>query len=97
MDESLLHEALARELIRRIQVMRSKLNLQMEERARVRISTKDEELLTAITKMREYIEGETRAEVSVDQPSGTGLSQEWDIDGKKVVIELAKQEASSTQ
>ncbi len=94
-DESLLHEALARELIRRIQVMRSKLNLQMEERARVRISTKDEELLAAITKMREYIEGETRAEVSVDQPSGVGLSQEWDIDGKKVVIELAKQEAAN--
>jgi len=90
MDESLLYEALARELIRRIQVMRSKLNLQMEERAKARVSTKDEEMLTAVNRMKSYIEGETRTEILIEQPSGSGLMQEWDIDGKKVVIELSR-------
>ncbi len=90
-DERLYMEALAREVIRRIQAMRSKARLNVEERVRVYIATKDEELLRAIREFERYISEEVRAiELKLEEPPQGAFTMDWDIEDKRVRIGIER-------
>ncbi len=86
LDRELLLEALSREVIRRIQVMRNKANLNVDEYIEVSISTDDPEVKTAVETMKEYIMKEVRARKLTEVFSDNMLVMEWDIEGAKVKI-----------
>jgi len=90
LDRELYYEALAREIIRRVQVMRNKANLNVDEFIEVGLKTEDEELREAVSNHRNYIREEVRALTIGDDCSDTLLSQEWNIEGKKVWICIGK-------
>ncbi len=90
-----LADGLARDLIRRIQVMRKELNLPIDERIRVAISC-PEDVLELIEMRKNYIAGEVRAEELkvTSEPMRAEelleLTREWEIDDIKVVITVGK-------
>ena len=88
-NEDLYYEAMAREIIRRIQVMRNKANLDLEERVKVYIAA-DDEVKKTIEKMRSMIENETRSTVLFNEPSNPLLTMDWDIEDKKVKISIER-------
>ncbi|MCD6324498.1 MAG: class I tRNA ligase family protein, partial [Desulfurococcales archaeon] len=91
LDEETLSEALVREVIRRIQVMRNKADLNVDEFINVYINTGDEELLTAINKLIKYLMTEVRARDLIigDIPEGI-FTMEWDVEGRKVKIGITR-------
>jgi isoleucyl-tRNA synthetase len=91
MDKRLYYEALAREVIRRIQTMRAKANLRVDERIRVYINTKSEELINAINEFRSYIASEVRAtEITVGQIGTNAFVMDWEIEDFRVQIGIER-------
>lgn len=90
LDKELLHEALSREIIRRIQVMRNKANLNVDEYIEVSISTDDPEVGTAVDVMKEYIMKEVRAQKLSEAFSDDMFIMEWDVEGVKVKIGIKR-------
>jgi len=85
LDEALFSEAMAREIIRRIQQMRKELNL--EELKQISVAIKcSEEFRPHILNNKDFIQHETRSSISFGDERG--FSKEWDIEGKKVVITI---------
>lgn len=82
-------EGLAREVVRRIQEMRKSAGLEFTDRIIISIETSDKDLNKAIEKFRDYIMNETQADEIVQSLSG-GYSQEWDIGGRAITINLKK-------
>ena len=77
-------EGFAREIVRRIQEMRKKMNLEMEDRIITTIGI-DEGRLKG---WEEYVKNETRSsEIIYDTPSN-GI--EWEIEGEKIKIEIKR-------
>ena len=70
--------------------MRNKANLNVDEFIEVGLKTEDEELREAVSNHRNYIREEVRALTIGDDCSDTLLSQEWNIEGKKVWICIGK-------
>ena len=94
LDKNLLLEAYAREIIRRIQFMRGKLNLKVDEKVKAYISTIDNELIESINTFRDYIMTETRAIellITKDIPEKV-FTMDWDIEDKKVKIGIERLE-----
>ena len=87
LSEEELAEGLTRDLVRRIQVMRKMLNLPLDAKIRVVITTPPDKERVVLSKS-DYIAGETRAvEVKVSANPNVltevkGLVKEWDIDGE---------------
>lgn len=88
-DKELYYEGIAKELIRRIQVMRNKANLQVDEFIELSILTDDAEVRESINMFRDFILNETRA-TSIAENTEDMYVVEWDLEGKKVVIGLRK-------
>ncbi len=92
--EEMILESIAREIIRRIQVMRKELGLHLLDQITTYIFTRNEEFIKAIDTLRNYISSETRSiEVKlVSEPADVRgeLVREWDIEEEKVVIGVAK-------
>lgn len=86
LDKNLLNEALSREIIRRIQVMRNKANLYVDEFIEVGIETDEKELKEALSELRDYIAKEVRAINISDKITSDMLIEDWDIEGMKVRI-----------
>ncbi len=82
-NRDLLLEGLARDLIRRIQLMRKELDLDYDEKILLNIKTDDKDIIESIEKMKGYIENETLSKI---QEINEGYIKEWDIDGKNVKI-----------
>jgi len=94
-DERLLYEALAREIVRRIQFMRAKMNLRVDEKIRVYIDTQDRELIDAVREFKEYIMTETRAlEIHVATIPEGSFAMDWEIEGKKVRLGIQQSSLS---
>jgi isoleucyl-tRNA synthetase len=78
-------ECLARELIRRLQMMRNELNLQMEEKVDVAIGAASSENLKQLESQRELICREVRILnldlCPIDEVREEGHLREWDIGG----------------
>ncbi|MFH0816659.1 MAG: isoleucine--tRNA ligase [Methanobacteriota archaeon] len=84
--EELLLEGLARELVRRIQVMRKEMDLSYDQRITVALSG-DDEIDKAAGAFAEYIKRETLSdELSVGEQEWE--PKEWDVDGRKLKLWL---------
>ena len=84
-DEELLYEGLAREVVRRIQSMRKDLNLKYDQKI-VTSYSGDEELVKAIEKHRNYVMHETQS-ISLNLNRETE-GRVWNIDGMKIKIRI---------
>ena len=88
LDEELLSEGLARDLIRRIQQMRKELDLNIEEYIEVYIEGPDE-FKNMISRHLDYIKGETRAKrIIFAEPSG--YVKEWKIEEYTIKIGIKR-------
>jgi len=76
-------------VVRRVQVMRSKANLDLEERIMVYI-TGDDEVKKAAERMRDFIERETRGLVTFSEVGKPLLTMDWDIEDKRVKISIGR-------
>ena len=90
LNRDLYLEALARELIRRIQVMRNKLSLNIEEYIVVGFRTSDNELIEAIKKFRNYLMSEVRAKEIADEIRDDMYVVKWRIEGKEIEIGIKR-------
>ena len=91
MDRKLYYEALAREVVRRIQTMRAKANLKVDEKIRVYVSTGSDELTSAIREFMEYIVNEVRAvDVVLGNVPASTFSMDWDIEDMKIRIGIER-------
>jgi len=84
--EDLLLEGLAREIVRRIQVMRKEMDLSYDQRVNVSLSG-DAELNRAAASHAEYIKRETLAD-SLEVGEMEWEPKEWDVDGRKLKLWL---------
>jgi len=92
-SEELALTGLARELIRRIQVMRKDLGLSLTDNIAVEIYA-DEDSLKAVERVRDLISRETRSvKISLkrsQQDVGGELVREWEIDGDIYVVGVSR-------
>lgn len=86
----LFAEGFAREIVRRIQSMRKKLDLDIEAQIKTEINV-DEQRRKALQNWEDYISGETRSKQIdfVDEPQGM-LVKTWDIADSEVKIGIQK-------
>ena len=89
LDDELLAEGLAREVVNRIQKTRKDMDLNVDDRINVSLSA-DDDLLAAITKHEAYIAKETLT-TKLDIVAACDGASEHDIDGKvlKLIIKVA--------
>ncbi len=93
----LLGEALAKEVIRRAQVMRKEMNLRVDEYVELRIAIQDEETLNLLNSTRSYIMTEVRAknfsvgrrDRSAETPK-EAFVKDWEIDEEVVTIAMTR-------
>jgi len=94
LSEDLLYEGLAREIVRRIQVMRKEKGLGLLDEIKSFLLTSSEELRKAVEKKRSYIMTETRSVELVLSESLEGvdldLVREWDVEDEKIIIGIKR-------
>ncbi len=90
LTSELRKEALAREIIRRIQTMRNSLNLKVDELIDVYVRTEDSEISEALNEHREYVASEVRARNVVLGEGEADLAKEWVVEGRKVWIGIKR-------
>ncbi len=87
--------SLANELIRRIQVMRREIGLDIDKVVECMLTSDSRELVEVVEKMSDYIEEETRTKLKIhEQPfesKGQLYKKEWKIDQMQVIIALSKE------
>jgi len=86
LDEALIEEGIARELVSKIQQLRKSNNLEITDRITVSYEA-DEEITKAISTNMEYIKEETLA-LSLENKEK--LNDTFDINGHKVGLEIKK-------
>ncbi len=91
-DDDLAAEGMAREIVRRIQVMRKELNLQYDDSIAVMISG-DDSLRRVLERHGKWIMSETLATRLDFSEEADG--REWDIDGESVIISVVPEEKVS--
>jgi len=84
--EELRREALAREVVRRIQAMRKDMNLDFMQKIEVAVEC-DPAVFRDLEENMEYIKGETLAE-TITHGEGEGYRKEWVIDDEKITITI---------
>ncbi|MGQ4833054.1 MAG: isoleucine--tRNA ligase [Candidatus Asgardarchaeia archaeon] len=87
LDEKLIMEGLARDIVRRIQEMRKQLDLQYTQPINV-FYAGDEKLEKAISSFKDYIMRETQAKKLEKGISNKGLVKEWEINKLKIKLEV---------
>jgi isoleucyl-tRNA synthetase len=91
LSEGEIAEGIARDLVRRIQVMRKMLNLQLDARIKTTIMTPPDKM-QLVEKMSSYIMNETRSiELKImpgynGRDSLRGFTQSWDINDEEYII-----------
>jgi len=84
-------EGYARDVVRRIQEMRKRLELDVDERIRTRVDVDDDRVAGFVDRHRALIAEETRtAEFDADADD---LTEEWDVEGVAVTIGIERLEA----
>jgi isoleucyl-tRNA synthetase len=84
-------EGYARDVVRRIQEMRKRLDLDVEERIRTRVEVDDDRVAGFVDDHRELIATETRT--AAFDADADGLVEEWDVEGVGVTIGIERLEA----
>lgn len=95
LSDELKAEALARELVRRLQLMRRELSLKMEERVDAEACV-GEESLKLVSLMENYIKQEVRIQnlrLSTS-PQWTGVRREFEVEGEKWVLTIIPHQQS---
>lgn len=86
LDDDLLREGLARELVNKIQQMRKQADFEVAQRIHVRVAGNDA-IDAALNAYTSYISNEVLA-VSLTAVEALDNGTEWDVNGHRVVIEL---------
>jgi len=93
LEPDLYYEALARELVRRIQVMRKEAGLSVSDYIEVYIDPQHDDLRKAVERSGSYIANEVRAVKLTLGKGPEGLyGKEWDIEDMKARVYLRKAE-----
>ena len=82
-------EGYARDVVRRIQEMRKRLELDVEREIHTAVDVADDRIAGFVDRHREYVAGETRSRDLVDRAPTNGewaLVEEWDVEGVAVTI-----------
>ncbi len=95
-DGGLKLEGIARDVVNRIQRMRKEMDLPVEARIDVGIDEADAEIVEAIEKNRDIVEGETLSNVSTMSLDLSKLRKKHDIDGKSVTVEINLADVAAT-
>ncbi len=94
MSPELKAEALAREVVRRMQMMRKEMDLEMEERVDAIVGVENRDDLYMLSGQQEYIKREVRIRnlrlCPIEEAKEKGYSKEWNIDGKRYQLALKK-------
>ncbi len=85
-DRNLLLEGLARELVRRIQLMRKELDLAYADRIELNIESQDPDIKEVLKNKWQYIENETLSRINENLKEG--YSRDWDIQERVVKITI---------
>ncbi|RLF73345.1 MAG: isoleucine--tRNA ligase [Thermoplasmata archaeon] len=88
-DEGLRREGLAKEIVRRIQVMRKDMNLPYDATIKVWLKG-DREMEDAARSLSEYILKETLSKSLVVGEGGGSYSKEWEVDGLNLFIGIER-------
>jgi isoleucyl-tRNA synthetase len=92
LDEGLVREGVAREIVRAVQNARKESGLEITDRIELHLSG-DAELLAAARAHEQYVGGETLAEHISYTEDGLGGAASTRIDGRDLVIVLQRVEA----
>ncbi|GAB6861130.1 isoleucine--tRNA ligase [Haloplanus litoreus] len=84
-------EGYARDVVRRIQEMRKRLDLDVDERIRTRIDVADDRVASFVDERRDLIAEETRT--TEFDAGADDLTEEWDVEGVSVTIGIERLEA----
>ena len=101
LTEELKSEGYARDVVRRIQEMRKRLDLAVDEEIHTAIDVEDDEVAEFVDEHRDHIAAETRTSEFVDQwgdrddrasvdDSRFDLREDWEIEGVPVTIGIAR-------
>jgi isoleucyl-tRNA synthetase len=81
-------EGLVRDFVRRVQIGRKELNLEFDQKIKLRVWFEDERLSKAVLKHEEYVKSETLASEVAFDPSVVQQVEPVDLDGSKVWIKI---------
>ncbi len=87
LDEELILEGYARELVNKIQFMRKENDFDIMDRIKVSYFSKDKEIQKTFTQFVDYIKKETLA-VKIVSQNKTDNMKKWDVNGKEVFLYL---------
>ncbi|WP_248896457.1 isoleucine--tRNA ligase [Haloplanus halobius] len=87
-------EGYARDVVRRIQEMRKRLDLDVDERIRTRIDIDDDRVADLVDRHRDLIAEETRT--AAFDADADDLVEEWDVEGVAVTIGIEQLDAEQT-
>jgi isoleucyl-tRNA synthetase len=91
LTEALESEGYARDVVRRIQEMRKRLDLDVEEDIEVAVDVADDRVAGFVDDHREYIATETRTSAWVAREDREfDLVEEWEVEGVDVTIAVAR-------
>jgi len=86
-DTNLYYEGLSRDLVRRIQLMRKEMGLDILDKIVTYIFSEEKDIENSVNYMIDYIKRETRSEkVLLEIPPDQAYTKEWRLNGKRVVI-----------
>ncbi len=90
LDEDLIREGLAREIVNRVQNMRKEANYELTDRIDIFVDG-DDEMRSSVEFMKEYVKRETLAEViEFGKPSDFDFIKQWEIDDKSCTIAIQR-------
>lgn len=90
-DEALYMEALAREIVRRAQVMRKELNLNVSDFIEMFVEADSEDIRRAVNELSNYILKEVRAvKLSLGRVGDGYYTKTWDVEGFNVTIGIKR-------
>jgi isoleucyl-tRNA synthetase len=97
LTEEIEAEGYARDVVRRIQEMRKRLDLAVDEEIHTALDIADDRVAGLVDRHRDLIAEETRTEAFVDPDESTDemdLVEKWDVEGVSVTIGIDRLEAT---
>jgi isoleucyl-tRNA synthetase len=93
LTEDIEAEGYARDVVRRVQEMRKRLGLEVDDRIRTSLEVGDDRVADLVDRRRDLIAEETRTAEYVAPGEAEGLVEEWDVEGVDVTIGIERLEA----
>ena len=94
LTEEIEAEGYARDVVRRIQEMRKRLDLAVDEEIHTAVEVADDRISDLVDRHRDLIAEETRTEAFVEDTEEMDLVEEWDVEGVSVTIGIDRIEAA---